>query len=80
MKILLERHPGYLDLVLGYIAADPIRPLREFALSQYRLLTDSNPGVLHIIHGHGGGTEYHVRSSDRRDVDRFATLFVDRRR
>ena len=62
MKILLERHPGYLDLVLGYIAADPIRPLREFALSQYRLLTDSNPGVLHIIHGHGGGTEYHVRS------------------
>ena len=29
MPLLLERHPDYLDMVRGYIAADPLRPLRE---------------------------------------------------
>ena len=62
MQILLERHPQYLDLVRAYIAADPTRPLRELALSQYRVLSQQVPGVLHVIHGHGGGTEYHVRA------------------
>ena len=62
MRILLERHPPYLDQVRAYIAADPVRPLRELALSQYRVLTEPVPGVLHVIHGHGGGTEYHVRA------------------
>lgn len=62
MKILLERHPSYLDLVHAYIAADPLRPLRELARSQYRVLSEPVPGVLHVIHGHGGGTEYHVRA------------------
>ncbi|MEP6997805.1 MAG: glycosyltransferase [Betaproteobacteria bacterium] len=62
MQILLGRHPHYLDLVRAYIAADPARPLRELALSQYRVLSEPVPGVLHVIHGHGGGTEYHVRA------------------
>jgi glycosyltransferase involved in cell wall biosynthesis len=62
MQILLERHPRYLDQVHAYIAADPARPLRELALSQYRVLSEPVPGVLHVIHGHGGGTEYHVRA------------------
>lgn len=62
MQILLERHPRYLDQVRDYIAADPTRPLRELALSQYRVLGEQVPGVLHVIHGHGGGTEYHVRA------------------
>jgi GT2 family glycosyltransferase/glycosyltransferase involved in cell wall biosynthesis len=62
MQILLERHPRYLDQVRAYIAADPARPLRELALSQYRVLSERVPGVLHVIHGHGGGTEYHVRA------------------
>ena len=62
MKILLERHPQYLEQVRAYIAADPVRPLRELALSQYRVLSDPVRGVLHVIHGHGGGTEYHVRA------------------
>ena len=62
MAILLQRHPEYLELVGAYIAADPLRPLRELALAHYRMLTDPLPGLLHVIHGHGGGTEYHVRA------------------
>ena len=61
MALLLERHPGYLDLVRGYIAADPLRPLRALALTQHRVLTGASRGILHVLHGHGGGTEYHVR-------------------
>ena len=62
MAILLERHPQYLDLVGTYIAADPLRPLRELAMAHYRRVIDPLPGLLHVIHGHGGGTEYHVRA------------------
>jgi GT2 family glycosyltransferase/glycosyltransferase involved in cell wall biosynthesis len=60
--LLLERHPRYLELVHDYIAADPLRPLRELARSQYRVLTGVRHGILHVLHGHGGGTEYHVRA------------------
>ena len=62
MALLLERHPHYLDMVHAYIAADPLRPLREAAAS--RLAVDSAPGqgILHVIHHHGGGTETHVRA------------------
>ena len=60
--LLLERHPHYLDMVHDYIAADPVRPLREAAAA--RLAADAAPGrgVLHVIHYHGGGTETHVRA------------------
>lgn len=60
--LLLARHPGYHDLVRDYILADPLRPLRELALTQYRLLAGATDGILHVLHGHGGGTEYHVRA------------------
>ena len=62
MALLLERHPHYLDMVRDYIAADPLRPLREAAAA--RLAVDAAPGrgVLHVIHHHGGGTETHVRA------------------
>lgn len=60
--LLLQRHPGYNDLVQSYIAADPLRPLRELALTQYRILSTTARGILHVLHGHGGGTEYHVRA------------------
>jgi GT2 family glycosyltransferase/glycosyltransferase involved in cell wall biosynthesis len=71
LAVLLERHPGYSDLVRDYIAADPLRPLRELALSHYRIVTERLPGVLHVIHGHGGGTEYHVRSLAAASHDAF---------
>ncbi|HEX8013100.1 MAG TPA: glycosyltransferase [Casimicrobiaceae bacterium] len=62
LALLLERHPRYLDIVRDYIAADPLRPLRALALSQQRVAEGPGPGILHLLHGHGGGTEYHVRA------------------
>lgn len=62
MALLLERHPTYLDLVHGYIAADPLRPLRELTLSLERAAEGPTDAILHVLHGHGGGTEYHVRA------------------
>ncbi len=62
MALLLSRHPRYLDLVRDYIDADPLRPLRVLAAARYRSLVEPLPGMLHVIHGHGGGTEYHVRA------------------
>ena len=62
MTLLLNRHPHYLNMVRQYIAADPLRALREAAAA--RLAIDAAPqrGVLHVIHDHGGGTESHVRA------------------
>src|SRR5437667_315906 len=62
MALLLSRHPRYLDLVGEYIDADPLRPLRVLSAARYRSLVEPLPGMLHVIHGHGGGTEYHVRA------------------
>ena len=62
MAALLARHPHYMDIVREFIAADPLRAIRE--LAQLRIDIDAAParGVLHIVHHHGGGTESHVRA------------------
>jgi GT2 family glycosyltransferase/glycosyltransferase involved in cell wall biosynthesis len=60
-EILLARHPDYTAIVGDYVARDPLRPLREAALAQERT-RDRRPGILHILHHHGGGTEHHVRA------------------
>ena len=62
MGVLLERHPRYMDMVREFIAADPLRAIRE--LARVRMDIDAAPsrGVLHIVHHHGGGTESHVRA------------------
>ncbi len=62
LALLLARHPHYDAMVHQFIAADPLRPLREAALSHLRSHRDGRTGVLHVIHGHGGGTEHHVRA------------------
>jgi len=62
MPLLLERHPDYLDMVQRYIAADPLRPLRDACESALAARTPGMRGVLHVIHHHGGGTETHVRA------------------
>jgi GT2 family glycosyltransferase len=61
MERLLERHPHYLDAVRAFIAADPLRALRDAAQMHLRAASAAT-GVLHVIHGHGGGTEHHVRA------------------
>lgn len=61
LDLLVRRHPHYPAMVRDYIAADPLRPLRDAALS--RLAGGASPDhVLHVIHDHGGGTETHVRT------------------
>ena len=61
LERLLSRHPHYADMVERYIAADPLRALRQAAQSRLAL-QESPRGVLHVIHHHGGGTETHVRA------------------
>ena len=60
-ETLLARHPQYLDVVGDYIARDPLKPLREAALTAFDRIFAVPAGVLHIHHG-GGGTEAHVRA------------------
>jgi len=57
---LLARHPGYLALVHDYVVKDPLAPLRDAAT--IALEAASGPGVLHVLHHQGGGTETHVRA------------------
>ena len=61
MWILLARRPAYAATVGDYVARYPLRPLREAAQAQERA-RDGRPGILHILHHHGGGTEHHVRA------------------
>jgi GT2 family glycosyltransferase len=58
---LLARHPGYDAMIQRYVAADPLRALREAARTRLAIDDDHRGGVLHVIHHHGGGTESHVR-------------------
>ena len=60
LATLVGRHPGYLELVRDYVAADPLGPLR--AAATLALDAADGDGVLHIIHHQGGGTETHVRA------------------
>ncbi len=64
MALLLERHPRYAEIVDAFIARDPLRPLRDAALAQHRVLTGPTHGVLHVLqsHGGGGGTARHART------------------
>jgi glycosyltransferase involved in cell wall biosynthesis len=61
LERLCRRHPHYMDMVERYIAADPLRGLREAAQS-HLFAQEPMQGVLHVIHHHGGGTETHVRA------------------
>ena len=43
LRLLLERHPRYLDLVRDFIRADPLKPMRELAATHYRILCERLP-------------------------------------
>ena len=62
LAVLQQRHPHYDAMVRDFIARDPLRPIRDAALAQWRLATGPALGVLHVMHGHGGGTEHQARA------------------
>ena len=60
-QLLISRFPDYPKIVQEFIAADSPRLTRLFAQSVERILrAPERPGVLHVLHGKGGGTEHHV--------------------
>jgi GT2 family glycosyltransferase len=60
-RMLIARFPDYPKLVQDFVAADPPRSTRQLARSVERILrSPERPGVLHVLHGKGGGTEHHV--------------------
>lgn len=63
MQRLVAKHPNYLKEVTSFIAADPLKPIRDMAYSFLHLQGESGqrPGVLHVLHGRKGGTENHIR-------------------
>jgi len=63
MQRLVAKHPGYLKEVTSFIAADPLKAIRDMAYSFLNLQGEAGqrPGVLHVLHGRKGGTESHVR-------------------
>jgi GT2 family glycosyltransferase/2-polyprenyl-3-methyl-5-hydroxy-6-metoxy-1,4-benzoquinol methylase/glycosyltransferase involved in cell wall biosynthesis len=61
MQSLLEKHPRYMEQVMSFIAKDPLRPIRDMALSRLNARNAAGRvGVLHILHGRAGGTENHI--------------------
>jgi len=62
LGILLERHPHYNDMVREFIAADPLRALRDAARMKLAALASPGRGVLHVTHAHGGGTDVYMRT------------------
>lgn len=63
MQRLIAKHPNYLKEVTSFIAADPLKPIRDLAYSFMHMHGKSaqRPGVLHVLHGRKGGTENHIR-------------------
>jgi len=59
---VLANHPDDVHLVREFIAKDPIRPIRAMVHSQLALLANERkPGVLHVVHPRGGGTEKYIQ-------------------
>jgi GT2 family glycosyltransferase/glycosyltransferase involved in cell wall biosynthesis len=59
---VLAKHPDYMEIVRDFIERDPIAPIRGMGRSQVALLANQGkPGVLHVIHPRGGGTEKYVQ-------------------
>ncbi|MGI4747661.1 MAG: glycosyltransferase, partial [Janthinobacterium lividum] len=73
LDVLNRLHPGYNDMILAHIAADPLAPARRrFDLARWvqarraRIAQDTAPrSVLLITHDQGGGVERVVRERAR---------------
>jgi GT2 family glycosyltransferase/glycosyltransferase involved in cell wall biosynthesis len=61
IEVLLRRHPDYNLEIARFIERDPLRPMRQLAVSELAIRSTPRRGVLHIVHARGGGTEKYVR-------------------
>jgi GT2 family glycosyltransferase/glycosyltransferase involved in cell wall biosynthesis len=72
LRRLIDKHPEYPQHVHTFIAADPLRPLRQMAETSLRILAnDKMSGILHILHSRQGGTENHIRDLMRAEDRHF---------
>jgi O-antigen biosynthesis protein len=79
MVKLLAKHPAYMDLVREFIEKDPLKPIRSMVRSQVAVLADQDkPGILHVVHPRGGGTEKYIQEvmTDSRDDYRHYLLRI----
>jgi GT2 family glycosyltransferase/glycosyltransferase involved in cell wall biosynthesis len=57
LRLLEQRHPGYLARVHEWIEADPLRPARRrLDAARWRDEASARPAYLLVTHGSGGGT------------------------
>jgi GT2 family glycosyltransferase/glycosyltransferase involved in cell wall biosynthesis len=60
LALLNRLYPGYHEMIMGFMAADPLAPYRA-ALDEARLLeAGGGPAVLLVSHSHGGGVARQV--------------------
>lgn len=72
MAALLRKHPTYAEQVGRFIARDPLKPIRQVIQTRLQILSAPKiPGILHVLHGHGGGTEQSIRNIAALMQDRF---------
>ncbi len=71
LQVLTRRHPNYLRLVDAFIAADPLREVRDVVrtVADFAAAHESG-GMLILDHDRGGGANFY---SDRRIADEVAT-------
>lgn len=68
-RLLVAKHPEYPERVHRFIAADPLRPLRQLTGTILRRLENpKTPGILHVLHSRQGGTESHIRDLMRAET------------
>ena len=84
-RVMRRRHPEYLRAVAAFIAADPLKPLRERVVAELRPRRRTRPReipgrVLHVVHGwppwNHAGTELYARwLAARQAADREVTVY-----
>jgi GT2 family glycosyltransferase len=74
---VLAKHPDYMTQVREFIAKDPIKPIRSMIQSQVAVLSRRDtPGVIHVLHPRGGGTEKYVQELISASRDEYRHYFL----